>query len=545
MQIHPSTKKLIDRLYDMTLERKIAWKQGADGSVVYDTERYRVSLVGSPTEVILSSDTGAELDKADHEELKHTLLEDGTTYAEYVGQLHKEAHRIARGAESAIDDLLATLDNAEADDASAPTAPVPVPAPALTPAEKKLDMPEPSDEVEETISEPAAEELSSEHVADAVANMAKTVNADEPSQPDETSEPAPIEEPEPVVADTPKPELSEPIQPGEEDSVPEPVTDASTDETEAETTSIASPPLPPADPEPAPPPPRPQITGGGFGFGGLGQPGFANPPVQAPKTVEPDEPAEEPEAAAPAPQAPIPPAPPVPPVDIGTDTKAEEDKEEPDVPTESMPEEKPATPPPLAGGGYTPSPFGIMTQRGPAQPPSPPTAAAPPPIVEDRALPTAAEPEPETPQPKPIHNAPSLGTPPAGSAVATNAPVPQLPDMEPGVEESKIANLVDSITETVDDDSDAEPEELTTVTPSSAPAAVSSIADVAGAAIKRPGDASSQSDDHAAESLKERSIGVIDETGEVIRKDADEDVSETTADPEPPKPPSKRFNPWR
>ena len=64
MQIHPSTKKLIDRLYDMTLDRKIDWKQGPDGAVVYDTERYRVTLVGTPTEVILSSEEGAELDKA-------------------------------------------------------------------------------------------------------------------------------------------------------------------------------------------------------------------------------------------------------------------------------------------------------------------------------------------------------------------------------------------------------------------------------------------------------------------------------------------------
>ena len=57
MQIHPSTKKLIDRLYDMTLERKIEWKPGADGAVVYDTERYSVTLTGNPTEVILCSDS--------------------------------------------------------------------------------------------------------------------------------------------------------------------------------------------------------------------------------------------------------------------------------------------------------------------------------------------------------------------------------------------------------------------------------------------------------------------------------------------------------
>lgn len=108
--IHPSTKKLIDKLGDMTAQRKISWAEGEDGAVVYDTEGYRVSLAGSPTEVILADALGKELDKADHGELSATVMEDGTSYAAYVEQLHKEAGRIARGAEHAIDAVLAGLD---------------------------------------------------------------------------------------------------------------------------------------------------------------------------------------------------------------------------------------------------------------------------------------------------------------------------------------------------------------------------------------------------------------------------------------------------
>ncbi len=531
MQIHPSTKRLIDRLYDMTLERKIAWKQGADGAVVYDTERYRVSLVGTPTEVVLSSDTGAELDKADHQELTNTLLEDGTTYAEYVGQLHKEAHRIARGAESAIEEVLSTLIDTDGDGVLDSPAPAEnersVPAPPV-------EMPESSDEVEEAVSEPAIEELSSERVADAVASMAKDVNGDETGS--DTIEAS--------VEPNPEPEGMHPE---------------------------------PSPPPEAPSVPTPPIRGSGIGIGGLGgQSGFSNPlsqtpPPQRPVATEPE--ADKPAAAVPqAPNLAVPP--PIP--RQSQDAQPAEEKASPEAEDEPNPPpaDKPAPIPPPLTGGYTPSPFGIMAQRGPSQPPAqpvpavPPVPATPPPIKDDAATTAStpetdgkpAEPAPQMPPPIPNPQAQNstlggsaLGVPPIKTPEAPTPPIvppaPEMPEMGSGVEESKIANLVGSITETVDDDPPPE-ETLSTVPPAvpQTPAIVSDIAEAASPAIKRTAETVAQAGEDAAGSLKQRSIGIIDETGDVIRGSVEDEASQSptdTDDSEPPKPPSKRFNPWR
>lgn len=519
MQIHPSTKKLIDRLYDMTLERKIAWKQGTDGAVVYDTERYRVSLVGNPTEVILSSDSGAELDKADHQELTNTLLDDGTTYAEYVGQLHKEAHRIARGAESAIDEVLSTLVDTDGDGVLDSPAPRPEPA---------VEMPAPSDEIEETVSEPAIEELSSERVADAVASMAKDVNGAH-------SQPEPI------------------------DTVVEPQPEA--------------PPVPAAAPEIQQSRPAAGLALGGLG----GQSGFSTPPPQTPPPVEQSAPEPEIEpTAVPAPDdtrpaipQPIPRE--MPSAPISDEIAAEA---QPDAPSEPKPApaETPPVPPapePVKTGGYMPSPFGITTQRGPAQIPAQPVQTVPPvpspPVADESSAAPTDEPVPVAPTPPPVPPVPqtvsnpqpangllggsSLGAPSLGVPRVNPPPVPEMPDMGPGVEESKIANLVGSITETVDDDPAPE-ESITMVPPVTAdvPAAISQIADAASPALSKPVDAVIQQGEGAAGSLKERSIGVVDETGEVIRNSLQPETTKPSDDPdgtEPPKPPSKRFNPWR
>ena len=607
MQIHPSTKKLIDRLYDMTLERRIAWKQGTDGAVVYDTERYRVTLVGNPTEVILSSDAGTELDKADHEELKNTQLEDGTTYAEYVGQLHKEAHRIARGAESAIDDVLAELEQSEKIDEPKPALPVP----AALPADNKLEMPERSDSAEEAISEPAVEELSSERVADAVANMAKTVNSEEraaaeleekaepisspeetsevkvekdaqlaqpeskseevpapeePSQTEQVAEPAlePVEPPRPNEDAFPSPEVPQPpmpvdLEPKLETDPPPPVPaelpqQASETEQKVEPEEPATPivPDPASAPEPAPVQPRPQITGSGFGFGSLGQPIATNSPAQPAQPDTPVETAKEPEENASSVEESDPSAPPVPPLP-GADVKPEESNPAPsateDSATVEKPESKPAPSPTVLTGGYMPSPFGMMTQRGPAQPPIQPEPPAPA-QAETEAVSDPAPPVPSVPPvPSPDKGDVALAARAPHADAPATPPVPQLPDTVAAVEESKIANLVGAITETIDDDPEPEKEELTIVAPASVdvPSAVSSIASAASPAIKKPEPVETQSDEEA---LKERSIGIIDEAGEVIRKETEADGNGASPDPEadppePPKPPSKRFNPWR
>ena len=534
MQIHPSTKRLIDRLSEMTLERKIAWKQGADGAVIYDTERYRVTLVGSPTEVILSSESGAELDKADHEELENTTLEDGTTYAEFVGQLHKEAHRIARGAESAIEDVLAELNNSEEQVASAPAAKEPAKAEAPA-AEKKRDMPERSDEVEEVISEPDSEELSSEQVADAVKVMAKTVNGEtspEPAKPEPEMAPEPTPQSEPELKTDPEPE------PAPEPKLSEPAAKPAPAPTEPETPAAP-------EPNPVPQPPRPQITGGGFGLGSPGPMGFARSQPQPPKPAEPEAPEEKPAAAAPppAPTEPTPAAPPAPLTHPVTETKPEEKSEPPEAPAaERKPAPMPSSTPTVFGGGYRPSPFGVMTQRGAVQPPPQPAPPAPPvpadpvskPEPPAAMAPPAPKPAPAEPADKPKQPAP----PPLPVA-----PAPDLPDASKGVEESKIANLVGAITETVDDDPEPEIEELTKVPPV-ATSGVDAVSDI----IKPATDAAAETGEEPPASLKERSIGVIDEAGQVIRKEAEPETPGAESDsdaPEPPKPPSKRFNPWR
>ena len=548
MQIHPSTKKLIDRLYDMTLERKIEWKQGADGAVVYETERYRVTLAGSPTEVILSSDAGAELDKADHEELTNTLLDDGTTYAEYVGQLHKEAHRIARGAETAIDDVLKTLD----EEANAPSAAPPMPSPIPTGT--------PTPDLEDSIGEPSYDEISSESVADAVASMAKDVNGapvktPEPvvaePEPELTPEPE-LEEPEPEVIETPEPEEVEepepviaaaPVAPSEPE--PEPELEPETElETEPEVSAEPEP-----EPEPAPTPPsrptssmNPLLMGGALGMGGFGQGGFGGPASTPPAPAAPVEPEPEPEPepvieAAPTPVEPAPPqptiaTPPVPP--LPEPIAAPEIK-----PAEEAPAPKTPPAPPARPSVYTPSSFGTMPMA-PSVAPQPPQTPTPP-------LPEAAEPAPAPVPPMPVSE-------PAEAPLDMSPP--SLPDMETGVEEQKIANLVGSITETVEDD--AEPEEAPVTSQGGfglgIPASVAGIAGQAKQAAVSAGETIKETATDDAESLKERSIGVIDEVGDVIRPDETAeaaDTSEPESDPDPapedgpPKPPSKRFNPWR
>ncbi len=108
--LHPSTKKLIDKISDMTGKRKIAWAEGDQGAVVYDTEGYRIALVGDPVEMVLSDALGKELERASRAELSATPRDGAGTYADIVDGLCKEAARVARGTETAIDKVLAGLE---------------------------------------------------------------------------------------------------------------------------------------------------------------------------------------------------------------------------------------------------------------------------------------------------------------------------------------------------------------------------------------------------------------------------------------------------
>lgn len=119
--LHASTRKLIDRLAEMTELSKLDWTETEDGQISYSTEGYSVSLTESPNEVVITSKDGKELERASAEDLAATQDDEGQVYAAIVAAMTAEASRIARGTERAISTLLAGMDTT-ADEA--PTEPV-------------------------------------------------------------------------------------------------------------------------------------------------------------------------------------------------------------------------------------------------------------------------------------------------------------------------------------------------------------------------------------------------------------------------------------
>ncbi len=108
--LHPSTKKLIDRLAEMTERGKLEWSDGPDDAVTYVTEGYSVSLLAQLNELVITSKDGKELERATADELSATPTESGSTYSHVIATMIKEATRVARGTESAISTLLAGID---------------------------------------------------------------------------------------------------------------------------------------------------------------------------------------------------------------------------------------------------------------------------------------------------------------------------------------------------------------------------------------------------------------------------------------------------
>ena len=52
--LHASTRKLIDRLAEMTELGKLDWTEDDAGNIAYATEGYSVSLTENPGEVIIA-----------------------------------------------------------------------------------------------------------------------------------------------------------------------------------------------------------------------------------------------------------------------------------------------------------------------------------------------------------------------------------------------------------------------------------------------------------------------------------------------------------
>lgn len=134
--LHPSTKKLIDKLNEMTRKQRVAWIEGEDGSVVHDTEGYRVVLTPEPHGMLLTDALGREIETCRGDEFADEKDASGRPYAQFVGELYREAHRHARGAERAIRTLLAGLE--AADEKTAPAKPA-EPEPAPPPPEMATD----------------------------------------------------------------------------------------------------------------------------------------------------------------------------------------------------------------------------------------------------------------------------------------------------------------------------------------------------------------------------------------------------------------------
>ncbi|MEO1643462.1 MAG: hypothetical protein AAFR74_09010, partial [Pseudomonadota bacterium] len=108
--LHPSTKKLIDRLIDMTAAGKIEWTEGEGETVVYTTEGYSVGLEADPNEMVITATDGRELERATVAELAEATDADGASYTERVAEMTREAMRKAKGIDKAITTLLAGID---------------------------------------------------------------------------------------------------------------------------------------------------------------------------------------------------------------------------------------------------------------------------------------------------------------------------------------------------------------------------------------------------------------------------------------------------
>ncbi len=242
--LHASTRKLIDRLSEMTELGKLDWTETEDGTLAYATEGYSVTLTETPNEVIITSKTGKELERASAEELATTQQDDGVAYTSVVAAMTMEASRIARGTEAAISSLLADLQDApEAD-----------PTIEETDADENL-VEDPVNETTAIVSEPVAPiepepepepEIAAETVIETTASTAGEASSEDASEPHPAEiEVAAVEEETGTSSDAEPVAFSEPEAIAEIDTAadepldPEPESAAET-ETESDVTEAVA-----------------------------------------------------------------------------------------------------------------------------------------------------------------------------------------------------------------------------------------------------------------------------------------------------------------
>lgn len=209
--LHPSTKRLIDKLSEMTRKQRVTWTEGENATVVHDTEGYRVVITPEPHSVLLTDAMGREIETCKPEEFADDIDSHGRPYAKFIAELYREAARHARGTEKAIRTLLAGLDSVEAE----PPASVAAAGPVL----HLVDAPD------ATTDETAPIESETEITA-AVAVLADQINATLPTPEAEVvaaPEPKPEPEPAPEPESSPEPVIFAQTPGPEPEPVPEPI----------------------------------------------------------------------------------------------------------------------------------------------------------------------------------------------------------------------------------------------------------------------------------------------------------------------------------
>ena len=394
--LHPSTKRLIDKLSEMTRKQRVAWSEGENGTITHDTEGYRVVLTPEPHAVLLTDALGKIIESCTPDEFSDDTDAAGRPYASFVADLYREAHRHARGTEKAIHSVLKGLETIDAEPEAEPEV-------ALDPAELIEDPGDDTDSLPEAYPEVEGQN----DMARAIASMADELNG---GTPETDQAPEPEAEPDAgsgITFDAVQDETedaSEPEAAAEVDDAAYVNFGASVPEAaaEAETVSAASPetaedPLWPvdenapeiaaesadaslqdaSDPEPAPPVEQPasSILGGYFGAGTGNLSGYMTSPPPEPEAAKEPDPilvADEPAAEADASAEPFPYTP-----AFSTDETPEENEEDDAAPlaTEAAPAE-PAAPRSFSLSGLS-SGFGLGSASRAGLAPAEPAARAP------------------------------------------------------------------------------------------------------------------------------------------------------------------------
>lgn len=110
--LHPSTRKLIERLAEVTSQGQLLWRENNSGGIVYTADGFSVVLKARPYSISIRDGSDRELELISQEQLEQIIITSGGSYADLVMIMYDDALRSARGTETAIVKLLASLEDA-------------------------------------------------------------------------------------------------------------------------------------------------------------------------------------------------------------------------------------------------------------------------------------------------------------------------------------------------------------------------------------------------------------------------------------------------